>query len=599
MKKFVFILFLALPIFMLAQVTKDSPVLNGDYFGQPLPGDSATLFAPGILSLPDRLESTLVYSPDGKACYFGVMEIKDNRASYKTFYTEYRNNRWTKQREAPFSAGNSASTPFISADGKRLFFNRDGDIWVVERTIKGWGEPQLLPSPINSDASEGSYSETIDGLVYFSSKRPGGSGGFDIWRIHPLSDQSVEAENLGPDMNSTDFDISPCLAPDGSYLIFGSERNGRRGAAHLYISFNKGNDQWTTPVNMNSCGAKINNQTAHHSGPSLSPDGKFLFFRRHEELMDMDIYWVSAGVIDKLKKKALQDNSSPGFTDLQGDYLGQPLPGKKPVVFAPGVISVDSTIEHGSPTFSPDGNEVFWQSNLRHTDKETEIFGMTMRRIDGKWTTPEISPYDSGPFFSLDGKRLYFIPFVKGDGEGPYYVEKQGDRWSEPTCMDLIKQFPEVKYAYGLSFTHSGTLYFFGHAEGLGSRNDFGIYRSEFINGAYVKPELLPPDINAAEGVLNWTPFIAPDESYLIFSSNRLASQQDLFVCFRKPDGSWTEALNLGTTINTSRGERFPMVSPDGKYLFFARWVASGNEDVFWVSSKIIDDLKKEALTPN
>jgi Tol biopolymer transport system component len=284
------------------------------------------------------------------------------------------------------------------------------------------------------------------------------------------------------------------------------------------------------------------------------------------------------------------------FPVLTGDYLGQPLPGETPVVFAPGIISVDSTIEHGSPTFSPDGNEVFWQSNLRHEGQETQIFGMTMRRIEGKWTAPEISPYDSGPVFSLDGKRLYFIPFGKGDGKGPYVVEKQGDRWSEPKCMDLITHFPELKYAYGLSFTSNGTLYFFGHAEGLGSRNDFGIYRSEFTNGGYAKPELLPPGINAAEGVLNWTPFIAPDESYLIFCSNRLASRQDLFVCFKKPDGSWTEAYNLGAPVNTNSGERFPMVSPDGKYLFFTRWVARGNEDVFWVSAKIIDKLKKEVL---
>ncbi|MDO9511220.1 MAG: hypothetical protein Q7J34_05645 [Bacteroidales bacterium] len=73
---------------------------------------------------------------------------------------------------------------------------------------------------------------------------------------------------------------------------------------------------------------------------------------------------------------------------MKGDYLGQTHPGDTPVVFALGIISVDSTIEHGAPTFSPDGNTVFWQSNLRHQDKETEIFLKTMHRKIGQWTAP-------------------------------------------------------------------------------------------------------------------------------------------------------------------------------------------------------------------
>jgi Tol biopolymer transport system component len=275
------------------------------YFNQPLPGDSAVIFAPGIFSLPNRLESNIALSPDGKECYFGVLEIKDRKVSYKIYQSKFANNKWTEQTEAPFSLNNNIGDPILSADGKKLYFNKEGDIWMIERTSEKWGVPKKLPAPINSDAYEGNITESAEGVIYISSKRPEGFGGIDNWRISRLDDQSLQAENLGPIMNSNYFDYSPFIAPDGSYLIFGSYRARRDGL--LYISFNKGNDEWTTPINMNSSGAKVNNTTAHHSNPSLSPDGKFLFFRRHEADTVMNVYWVSVGIIDQLKAEVMQD----------------------------------------------------------------------------------------------------------------------------------------------------------------------------------------------------------------------------------------------------------------------------------------------------
>lgn len=291
----------------------------------------------------------------------------------------------------------------------------------------------------------------------------------------------------------------------------------------------------------------------------------------------------------------IQAQNSHEFTVLKGDYLGQTLPGDTAKVFAPGIISVDSTIEHGSPTFSPDGNTVFWQSNLRHPEKETEIFLWTMHREDSLWSAPEISPYGGMIAYSPDGNQLFFLPLDTEKEKGLYYVTRQDETWSEPISMNLIARFPELKYLYGPSLTTNGTLYFFAHAEGSGTMNGFGIYRSEFVDGTYAKPELLPAAINAVDA-LNWTPFIAPDESYLLFSSNRLNEQQDIYISFRQSDGSWTDAYNLGPSINTNWGERFPYVSPDGKYLFFTRWVAQGNEDIMWVSSELIDDIKMKLL---
>lgn len=275
------------------------------------------------------------------------------------------------------------------------------------------------------------------------------------------------------------------------------------------------------------------------------------------------------------------------------DYLGQTPPGDTPVVFARGIVS-DSFQQHGVPSFSPDGNVVFWQTNRQDTDKNWLIFTKTARRVDGKWTTAEVTSYEGGAVFSPDGKRLYFGS--KGEGAEPYFIEKKGSGWSQPKSISIISRFPELKFAYNLSIASNGTLYFLGYAPAdSGLWNNYAIYRMELKNGEYIKPELLPSCINAKGNILNWTPYIAPDESYLIFCSRRLKPQDDygdLFICFRKPNGNWTDRISLGELINTPVLERFPAVSPDGKYLFFTRWTTDNDEDVFWVSAKIIDDLK-------
>jgi len=283
------------------------------------------------------------------------------------------------------------------------------------------------------------------------------------------------------------------------------------------------------------------------------------------------------------------------FADIKGDYLGQTPPGDTPVVFARGIVS-SVYQEHGTPAFSSDGNEIFWQTNRVDNENNWLISVMTMRRSQDRWTAPEITPFSSGPVFSPDGNRLYFGSKEKGDD--PYFVEKQDNSWSEPKYIGFITRFPELQRAAQLSVTSNGTLYFISYAGGKELWQDFGIYRMVFINGEYAKPELLPANINFPGGIRNWAPFIAPDESYLIFCSTRglpASDQGDLFVCFRQPDGSWTDPVTLGSPINTDQMERFSAVSPDGKYLFFTRDTPGYDEDVYWVSAKIIDRLREKS----
>ena len=282
--------------------------------------------------------------------------------------------------------------------------------------------------------------------------------------------------------------------------------------------------------------------------------------------------------------------------DLSGAYLGQSPPGATPEVFGPGMVSTDAN-EHSAPSFSPDGNEVFWFANRPPgpDNEEWSFMSMTMRRVGGRWSAPQVAPFDGMVALSPDGRRAYVH-----SGEDIWVAEKQGDHWGEPRCLDIASRFQELKAVYMPSVTASGTLYFIGQAPGLGLRNDMGIYRSEPIHGEYAKPQLLPSSVNRPP-FLNWAPFIAPDESSLLFSSNRRDPDHDggdLYISRRLADGSWTDPVSLGEPVNSPRQEVFPGLSPDGKYLFFARDTPDRGNDVYWVDAATVAPLRAETNLP-
>ncbi len=65
----------------------------------------------------------------------------------------------------------------------------------------------------------------------------------------------------------------------------------------------------------------------------------------------------------------------------------------------------------------------------------------------------------------------------------------------------------------------------------------------------------------------------------------------DLYISFRKQDGGWSKAENMGSIINSKEMELFASVSPDGKYLFFTS-DREGSNNVYWIDAKVIDDFK-------
>ena len=141
------------------------------------------------------------------------------------------------------------------------------------------------------------------------------------------------------------------------------------------------------------------------------------------------------------------------------------------------------------------------------------------------------------------------------------------------------------------STTMDGAIYFY-------SRPKHGIYFARKNEGRYKLLEKAQSPINDYD---DREPFIAPDESYLIFLSNNRPDglgQGDLYISF-KTDKGWTTPKNLGSKINSPEIECSPKITPDNKYLLFTRreqWKTNKPSMIYWVSAKFIDDIRKEAL---
>jgi len=300
---------------------------------------------------------------------------------------------------------------------------------------------------------------------------------------------------------------------------------------------------------------------------------------------------MKKGILLFIMALSIKAISGQEFTDLKGDYLGMTLPGDIPLVFAPGLVS-DSTLGHSATFFSPDGNNVYWCSR---ENQNSQLFTYRMRRINSRWTKPEV-------FCPFGDTLHYFDPYITPDGKRILFssnAHKKLNVWSQEITGNGEGKLHNISNDIGVSYTHlqttitdSGTIYFI--ASGWNdNESSLDIMRSQCKDGIYQEPELLPSTINSDS--MDWNPYIAADESYLIFASNRLNGQLDLYISFRdKETDTWTEAINLGDKINTDVQEGFPSVSPDGKYLFFTRSNKEMSMDVFWVSANIIDRLEEK-----
>jgi hypothetical protein len=253
--------------------------------------------------------------------------------------------------------------------------------------------------------------------------------------------------------------------------------------------------------------------------------------------------------------------------------------------------------EHGCVTFSPDGTEAYWSSfRIVQDSGYTHCRVLTSHVEDGRWTPPEpaffagdVQSRADVPFCSPDGRRIYFLsrrplePGGRAGKENVWFVEKTGGGWGEPRPVSMAVNKLDVHWQ--ISVTRDYTLYF--------SSGELGLCRSAYVNGEYADPE--PVGNRAGDDFGGGSPFIAPDESYLLFNSKRAGVPGDrggLFVTFRDAEGEWTKPCYAGDRLSPVTESICHQVSPDGRYLFFLSFF-HGRGNVCWMKADFIEELRK------
>jgi len=273
------------------------------------------------------------------------------------------------------------------------------------------------------------------------------------------------------------------------------------------------------------------------------------------------------------------------FPVLKGPYLGQKMPGLTPEIFAQGIVSTKDHFEVGC-SFSPDGNE-FYFSRTDSLSWDSGCSIMVSRLKDGRWTLPEKIAFtnryvDAAPHVTSDGEKMFFLRFHRSDTHIPsgiWFVNKIDNQWGNPQYL-LAGTYPTT--------TIDGTLYFAHYSE----KGDRALFKSRYVNGKYMEQEILGGEINTP--YFENHPFIASDESFIIFDSDRdcahpgTQEKVDLYVCFRNKDGLWGKVISFGENLG-KQDKNCAYVSPDGKFLFYA---SEGN--IYWVSAQLIEALREE-----
>ena len=211
-------------------------------------------FAPVL----NETEDEIVFTSRRKEGNLNENVYVDNKPFEDIFIAKKVGGKWTAAKNigAPINTTSHDSNLAMSADGKMLLICSDkgnGDIFYCERQPdNSWGAPKALPGNINSDYEEKSATLSKDQkTIYFSSNRPGGFGGIDIYKATKDSKGNWgNVKNLGPVINTEENDDAPFIDYDDKTLYFSSDAHKGMGGYDIFKSVADAKGAWSEPENM-------------------------------------------------------------------------------------------------------------------------------------------------------------------------------------------------------------------------------------------------------------------------------------------------------------------------------------------------------------
>lgn len=569
----------------LAQGTRDNgsetAILAGPYLGQKQPGLTPEVFAPGIVTTEEWGDAG-TFSPDMNEFYVSRWRVVNEKVERKSVTFKRIGNQWHEQDD-PLRRG----IPSISPDEMIMHFGNK----YRERTETGWSEVKSLGAPFDTIRIMG-LTASANGTFVFDEIGTNGDG---LLRYSRLIDGIREApQPFGKEINTGTWNAHPYIAPDESYIMWDGERESGYGSNDLYISFRQTDGSWGEAINM---GEELNTE-AEEGGPRITPDGKYLFFNRvvkpatRDGEPTSDLFWVDAQIIERFRVSPISSLT----------LLSSEIPQDTALIFAPDVISTEQSHE-SSIAFNQDMTELYF--GRREPNEKYKIF--TMRLINGKWSEAALAPFsrnkefsDYRPRLTPEGDMLYFSSTrpltgaTESSGSHQWYVKKNESGWGLPTPVE--KPFTG-RAIVDMTASENGNLYFSSNEKDAKPESE-GIYYSVNQGGQYSTIERMTEKINSHD---EWTccPYIAPDESYMIYDSPREGGfgWTDLYMSFNR-NGSWTRSYNLGPKVNTKYGEGMATVSPDGRYLIFYRDIERKG-DIYWtdfiqLKNEILENINNE-----
>ena len=244
-------------------------------------------------------------------------------------------------------------------------------------------------------------------------------------------------------------------------------------------------------------------------------------------------------------------------------FLTEITPNDIPIEFKQDLIPKNKLIHKGM--FSPDLQEYYYTIS----DKNFEKFDVfVIEKNNNNWSSPKKAFFNSkhnehGMNFSPNGNTLYFSSTRPVNIDGVVQTwhiwksDKVNGKWTEPVFVNI----PNLrdKLVSHPTITNSGTLYF--HTSNL-DYSEMDIYYSKSVNGKFLDAERI--EIKSKFG--KCTPYISPEEDYLIFAS--IGNELDLMISYNDGKGKWIDTKKLNDKIN-NKGQGNPYVTPDNKFLFY------------------------------